>query len=42
MIARANAELGNIEVARKEAELGLSMNPSKQTKKLLNKILKSL
>jgi tetratricopeptide (TPR) repeat protein len=42
VIARANAELGNIEVARKEAELGLSMNPSKQTKKLLNKILESL
>ena len=42
VIARANAELGNIEVARKEAELGLSMNPNKQTKKLLNKILKSL
>lgn len=42
VIARANAELGNLEVARKEAELGLSMNPNKQTKKLLNKILKSL
>jgi len=42
VIASANAELGNLEVARKEAALGLSMNPNKQTKKLLNAILKSL
>jgi tetratricopeptide (TPR) repeat protein len=42
VIASANAELGNLEVARKEAELGLSMNPNKQIKKLLNAILKSL
>jgi tetratricopeptide (TPR) repeat protein len=42
VIASANAELGNFEVARKEAALGLSMNPNRQTKKLLNAILKSL
>jgi tetratricopeptide (TPR) repeat protein len=42
VIASANAELGNLEVARKEAALGLSMNPNKQIKKLLNAILKSL
>ena len=42
VIASANAELGNLEVARKEAALGLSMNPNKQTKKLLTAILKSL
>ncbi len=42
VIASANAELGNLEVARKEAALGLSMNPNKQIKKLLNAVLKSL
>ena len=42
VIASANAELGNPKVARKEAALGLSMNPNKQTKKLLNAILESL
>jgi tetratricopeptide (TPR) repeat protein len=42
VIARANAELGNVEVAREEATLGLSMNPNKQIKKLLNETLNSL
>jgi len=42
LIARANAELGNAEAAREEATLGLSMNPNKQTRKLLNETLKSL
>ena len=42
VIASANAKLGNLEVARKEAELGLSMNPNKQMNKRLNAVLKSL
>lgn len=42
VLARANTELGNIEAAKKEAMLGLSMNPNKQIKKQLNKILMSL
>jgi tetratricopeptide (TPR) repeat protein len=42
VIASANAKLGNLEVARKEAELGLSMNPNKQINKRLNAVLKSL
>ena len=42
VMARANAQLGYVEVARTEATLGLSMNPSKQIEKLLNETLKSL
>ena len=42
VMASANAELGNFEIARQEAELGLSMNPNKQVKKGLNAVLKSL
>jgi tetratricopeptide (TPR) repeat protein len=42
VMARANAELGNVDVARDEATRGLSMNPNKQIRKLLNETLKSL
>ncbi|MDC0067419.1 tetratricopeptide repeat protein [Gammaproteobacteria bacterium] len=42
VMASANAELGNFEIAKKLAELGLSMNPNKQVKKGLNALLKNL
>lgn len=42
VMARANAELGNVEVARDEANRGLAMNPNKQIRKLLNETLKAL
>lgn len=42
IIARANAGLGNIEIARSEASLALSLGPNNQIKGLLKETLKSL
>jgi tetratricopeptide (TPR) repeat protein len=42
MTARANAGLGNIEIARSEASLALSLRPNKKIKGLLEETLKSL
>ncbi len=42
VMAQANAQLGNVEEARNEANRGLAMNPNRQIRKLLNETLKSL
>ena len=42
VLAHANAELGNLEAAKKEATLGLSKNPNKETRKRHKKLLTSL
>jgi tetratricopeptide (TPR) repeat protein len=42
MLARANAELGNRDLAEKEIDLALALKPNRQIKKLLEETLESL